>query len=210
MDRGRGGAICCRDVAQPVMGAPLTGPPSWTSRPTARARCMPDPAGNSGEYRVRQEPFRAVNCRFVAGQRHVWRQFTGDSQAQSAGSIPVTRSIWKPQVSGLGLFCCLEHFQAACHSRAPTRLRAPAGEPPTHQRRPHHGLRLKSRDAFFVTCATPSWLVGKFAELNGGCPREPLPDPRRRVGGSWARHVLCRGRDFMRTGSCGNVEIHAR
>lgn len=27
--RGSGGAICCRDVAQPVMGAPLANPASW-------------------------------------------------------------------------------------------------------------------------------------------------------------------------------------
>ncbi|CAG6397853.1 hypothetical protein SCOCK_60186 [Actinacidiphila cocklensis] len=46
-----------------------------------------------------------------AADQHACRQGTCDSQAQSAGSIPVIRSNTKPQVSSLGLICCLAQFK---------------------------------------------------------------------------------------------------
>jgi hypothetical protein len=50
-------------------------------------------------------PFRAEQCPFSAGQEQSAPDLYGDSQAQSAGSIPVTRSSTKPQARrARGLF----------------------------------------------------------------------------------------------------------
>lgn len=59
-------------------------------------------------------------------------QVPDDSQAYSAGSIPAIRSTTKPQVSNLGLACCLD-------------LSSPPRAPPQR--------RNVLRDAIHVTCA---------------------------------------------------------
>ena len=84
---------------------------------------MPEPCqivrgttGNGGDQVTGQSGSRSQS---TAGQRVSHAQRTQASQAESASSILVTRSRMKPQVSGLGFVCCLDHFEGSMPSACP-------------------------------------------------------------------------------------------
>jgi hypothetical protein len=68
-------------------------------------------AVSSGHRRSGQTDLQSLCRSVLPGQRHTATASVVDSQAQSASSILVTRSNTKPQASGPGLLCCLDHFR---------------------------------------------------------------------------------------------------
>ncbi|MEJ8636278.1 restriction endonuclease [Streptomyces sp. MS2.AVA.5] len=73
---------------------------------TARARAVPDRSVNHGQQHLSGRAEGLIMAPVAAGREANRAHKRGDSQAQSAGSIPVTRSRQKPQASGPGLCCC--------------------------------------------------------------------------------------------------------
>jgi hypothetical protein len=84
----------------------------------------------------------------------------GNSQAQSAGSIPVTRSDRKPRASGPGLLCCLNGAKrlAPDPNQKDGRETAPAAGPMTCQMAFSGPRRFRGTQTGLVVsagCATP-------------------------------------------------------
>lgn len=65
---------------------------------------MPDRSVSHGQQRVPKRALRFPLAPIAAGQVANYAHRLGDSQAQSASSILVTRSMQEPQTSGQGLF----------------------------------------------------------------------------------------------------------
>ena len=78
--------------------------------PERRARLVPDRAGNRGEWRGAPTDWPDSVNSSAAVQPADRRSKTQASQAESASSILVTRSMIKAQVSDLGFVCCLDQF----------------------------------------------------------------------------------------------------
>jgi len=76
---------------------------------------------NSGAVQPSRPPQREGIC---AVQRHAIHPSAVASQAESASSILVTRSRICPQVSGLGVVCCLVQFGSTCAHRRTRRPRS--------------------------------------------------------------------------------------
>ncbi len=114
--------------------------PCWppTARPhhfrTSQGGIPRAARGNSGS-RPSHQPIRRryrLTCAYTPGGAR-------DSQAQSAGSIPVTRSTLEPQVRGMGLACCLDQFRPVVPFACPNSGK-PCGQ------RPVNGKRFGSTD----------------------------------------------------------------
>jgi hypothetical protein len=69
-----------------------------------RASSVPEQAVNPGQRGASQAAPSPRSRHISPAQEHDLARRTCDSQAQSASSILVTRSMLEPQVSGLGLF----------------------------------------------------------------------------------------------------------
>lgn len=65
----------------------------------------------------------------AAGQNDDAPLITGDSQTQSAGSMPVTRSTTKAQVNDPGLICCLDLSMPPVPRCAPDPRQIPSPRP---------------------------------------------------------------------------------
>lgn len=85
----------------------------------SRAPCVPFGAANSGSHRARNSRPITDLREIRPGQKVFGLLPHLDSQGQSAGSIPGTRSTKKPQSSGPGLLCCLDHSRDSVPSARP-------------------------------------------------------------------------------------------
>ncbi|RPK69012.1 hypothetical protein EES42_20025 [Streptomyces sp. ADI95-17] len=125
----------CR-VPPPRRATRLSSRPA--SLPTPRrwpCHNVPEGAVISGHQRAEAAIRTRPSTRVPAVHRLCTDQVPGDSQAQSASSILVTRSMEKPQASGRGLLCCLDQFKGPApdpHQKAsprPSRGRCAPGRP---------------------------------------------------------------------------------
>ncbi len=131
-------------------------------------------AGGGNRNEVRRRSFLLV-------RRHRRVQVPGDSQAPSAGPIPVIRSITKPQVRDLGLRRYLDLSIFATPSACPNLQERPG-------QRAHHAPLSASRalthlalcNASSVTCATGCPAVGSYGSP-ASCPSAGPAPLRRRV-----------------------------
>jgi len=80
--------------------------PSHTVPVWARAQSVPIRPDNHGKQRCEASPPEPPGGDITPGQKRYREPSAVASQAESASSILVTRSMMKPQVSGLGLVFC--------------------------------------------------------------------------------------------------------
>ncbi|WP_189299499.1 Fic family protein [Streptomyces albospinus] len=85
------------------------------SRSCRRAPAVPFGPVHSGRHRCGQPLGKPSFQTVSAGQTRIGAHSARDSQAQGAGSIPVTRSKLEPQVRDLGLICYLDPSWPARH-----------------------------------------------------------------------------------------------
>jgi hypothetical protein len=115
-------------------------------RDVSSAEAVPQRASRGGKQRSPKAPAKRSNQGgwqlFSQVRGHTQCQVPGDSQAYSAGSIPVIRSSKKAQVSDLGLLRCLDLSSlavpsacpksAGCPAQMTIRVRAEARDSPGH------------------------------------------------------------------------------